>query len=672
MTTIAAVEAIISGEAGSLKASIAEAVGLVGRFKNDAERSAAAIEKAFAQQEKSVERLRKSLDPLYASSKRYEGAVEQLDKALRHGIISQAEHARMLDLSGKAYLGAQQQTVAATGAMSRLANMSGSTKAAIQNVGYQVQDMAVQLAGGTAASTVFAQQGSQIASVFGPVGAVIGTLAAVGIPLLAAAFFKAEEEARSFKDVLSDLQAQTQALSETQAILKMSVVKLVSKYGVYAGAVREAATALAELQIAEAKADLAAAVTAASDALDQFAGKANSAFSSGITTAQAILNIRDVLGVTSEQAQMLANAFDAVKRASSFNEQVLALRNLDALLKQAGVSSEKLPSELRNALIEARQATIAMAELRDTANDAAAAVAAIIANAPVPGWLSGAIADASTLAGKLWDAAAAAAEAAGGQADATGGDFPVGSRGRSRPRRAPNGIGGVDWGAAPGSGGVGGGGGANPVIGQLEQVRQSLLTQEQLQMESYLRQQETLRAALEQRLITQQEYTALMEQTQTKHQDAMAQIDAYRYGSGLQMTQAFMGDMASALSTGGEKMVKVSRIFGAAQALISTYVGAAKALELPFPANIAAAAKVMAAGMGFVSAIKSGSGAASASSRGVASTAATAAPAAAAAPAGTASITIRGDVIGRQTGAELVREINSALKAGYKLNLDWV
>ena len=38
----------------------------------------------------------------------------------------------------------------------------------------------------------------------------------------------------------------------------------------------------------------------------------------------------------------------------------------------------------------------------------------------------------------------------------------------------------------------------------------------------------------------------------------------------------------------------------------------------------------------------------------------------------TPAITIRGDVIGRQTGAELVREINSALKAGYKLNLDWV
>src|SRR5690606_7078168 len=51
---------------------------------------------------------------------------------------------------------------------------------------------------------------------------------------------------------------------------------------------------------------------------------------------------------------------------------------------------------------------------------------------------------------------------------------------------------------------------------------------------------------------------------------------------------------------------KAQRVFAASAALISTYQGAAKALELPFPMNIAAAAKVMAAGLGFVSAIKSG------------------------------------------------------------------
>jgi hypothetical protein len=45
-------------------------------------------------------------------------------------------------------------------------------------------------------------------------------------------------------------------------------------------------------------------------------------------------------------------------------------------------------------------------------------------------------------------------------------------------------------------------------------------------------------------------------------------------------------------------------VFGAAQALISTYQGAAEALKLPFPKNLAAAAAVIAKGIGFVQAIK--------------------------------------------------------------------
>ncbi|OLS46849.1 hypothetical protein BV379_00115 [Rhodovulum sulfidophilum] len=147
----------------------------------------------------------------------------------------------------------------------------------------------------------------------------------------------------------------------------------------------------------------------------------------------------------------------------------------------------------------------------------------------------------------------------------------------------------------------------------------------------------------------------------------LAQIDAYRYGNGLQMTGAFLGDMASAFATGGDKMVKISRIFGAAQALISTYVGAAKAMELPFPANIAAAAKVIATGMSFVSAIKSGSK----SGAGGASSAGAAAQAAAPAPQRTANVTVQGDVIGRQSGEALVKALNEAFGDGYRLNLDW-
>lgn len=56
----------------------------------------------------------------------------------------------------------------------------GRFRGASQQLGFQIQDVAVQLKSGTDASVVFAQQGSQIASIFGPAGAVVGALIAVG------------------------------------------------------------------------------------------------------------------------------------------------------------------------------------------------------------------------------------------------------------------------------------------------------------------------------------------------------------------------------------------------------------------------------------------------------------------------------------------------------------
>lgn len=49
-----------------------------------------------------------------------------------------------------------------------------------QQVGYQVQDMIVQIQGGTSAFVALGQQGSQLAGAFGPGGAVIGAIIALG------------------------------------------------------------------------------------------------------------------------------------------------------------------------------------------------------------------------------------------------------------------------------------------------------------------------------------------------------------------------------------------------------------------------------------------------------------------------------------------------------------
>lgn len=68
------------------------------------------------------------------------------------------------------------------------------------------------------------------------------------------------------------------------------------------------------------------------------------------------------------------------------------------------------------------------------------------------------------------------------------------------------------------------------------------------------------------------------------------------------------GSFASIAQSFGKEsstMAKAAKIFGAISATISMFTGAAKALELPFPANLAAMATVLAKGAALVASIKS-------------------------------------------------------------------
>jgi hypothetical protein len=84
---------------------------------------------------------------------------------------------------------------------------------------------------------------------------------------------------------------------------------------------------------------------------------------------------------------------------------------------------------------------------------------------------------------------------------------------------------------------------------------------------------------------------------------------AERAGTAWNIAGASMaGSFATIAASFGKEssaMAKAAQIFGAIQATISMFTGAAKALELPFPANIAAMAAVLAQGARLVSQIKS-------------------------------------------------------------------
>lgn len=74
--------------------------------------------------------------------------------------------------------------------------------------------------------------------------------------------------------------------------------------------------------------------------------------------------------------------------------------------------------------------------------------------------------------------------------------------------------------------------------------------------------------------------------------------------AGASMAGSF-ADISSAFSKESGAMATAAKVFGVIQGTISMFTGAAKALELPFPANIAAVAAVLAKGASLVASIKS-------------------------------------------------------------------
>jgi hypothetical protein len=92
-------------------------------------------------------------------------------------------------------------------------------RGASQQLGFQIQDVAVQLQGGTSAAQVFGQQGSQIASIFGPGGAVIGAFiavaAAVAGPLISS-LFSGTNALERMKEAADDVQTSLASMTATE------------------------------------------------------------------------------------------------------------------------------------------------------------------------------------------------------------------------------------------------------------------------------------------------------------------------------------------------------------------------------------------------------------------------------------------------------------------------
>lgn len=125
-----------------------------------------------------------------------------------------------------------------------LRNLRGT----MQNFGWQLQDTIVQLQMGTSAFTVLSQQGSQMASAFGPAGAVTGAFIAFA-GVVAGSLFTSLQ---STEEKMKELEEVSKSLATWFSASEDGVVSLSSKYEQLARVSRAAADAQLELSRIEA------------------------------------------------------------------------------------------------------------------------------------------------------------------------------------------------------------------------------------------------------------------------------------------------------------------------------------------------------------------------------------------------------------------------------------
>lgn len=203
-----------------------------------------------------LDRLSRAYDPVYRSAKQYESEVKKLDRALALGAITQdaynskvvqaaqaVQTAQVATAAGADAMAtsarrAQASTIALSSSMAAAGGISGRFRSQIQNTAFQFQDFVVQVQGGTAATTAFAQQAPQLLGGYGAVGAVLGLVAALAVPVGVALYKMAggSEDAADMAEAFDkSLQSAKTALNDFNDTINTrslgSVEELIKKYG---------------------------------------------------------------------------------------------------------------------------------------------------------------------------------------------------------------------------------------------------------------------------------------------------------------------------------------------------------------------------------------------------------------------------------------------------------
>jgi len=169
----------------------------------------------------------------------------------------------------------------------------------------------------------------------------------------------------------------------------------------------------------------------------------------------------------------------------------------------------------------------------------------------------------------------------------------------------------INGGEKSGGGGAGGGA-AEGMLSGLEQLRQSLMTAEEAERNSYANRLIAIQEYFDAGLIQKAEYDDLTERAHQEHTDRMAEITRRGVEQEMRMRgqvvgnlSSVMGSLSSILEKTGDKNLAAAKAFAVAEAVINTAQGITKALAQGGMFGFAGAAAVAAAGAAQIATILS-------------------------------------------------------------------
>lgn len=238
------------------------------------------------------------------------------------------------DRAGKTFKGLDTQLTSTAKAVNDASNSSGRFKTSFQQAGYQIQDFIVQVQGGQSALVAFSQQGSQLAGAFGPGGAVLGAVIALG-SVLAGVLMTA---LGSSSNKMKELQTAAEDLNKVVVINSQGVAALSNDYARLAATNAALATQLRDAAVAK----YAAEVENARKAISNIAEEQTSwwrSFSGGVASVTAAGNALDTLNIKTDNFKDAISQAEGAGTAFRSSTQTL-LSTVDMMADKFDISEQ--------------------------------------------------------------------------------------------------------------------------------------------------------------------------------------------------------------------------------------------------------------------------------------------------------------------------------------------